>query len=195
MEGVLKIQSVLAGAVSLAALALIAAPVQAATELFNFQDNVDGIFVMGSFTTSDTANANGTFDIMGITGTVMNANNDPAHPLVDQISMLIANPGQPNPTVADGFQYDNVTPLNTNGVLFEGGSGAIYNLWSNGGPSNAANGEFYTYGGPVPSFDAHGTLSVGPVPEPAAWAMMLVGFGALGGALRYSRRKQALAAA
>lgn len=34
----------------------------------------------------------------------------------------------------------------------------------------------------------------GPVPEPAAWAMMLVGFGAIGGAMRM-RRKTALAAA
>ena len=194
MEGVLKIQSVLAGAVSLAALALIAAPAQAATELFNFQDNVDGIFAIGSFTTSDTANVNGTFDILGISGTVMNATNL-SSPLVDQISTLITNPGQPNPTVASGFIYDDVTPLNTNGVLFQGASGAIYNLWSNGGPSNNADGELYTYGGAVPNFDAHGTLSVTPVPEPAAWAIMLVGFGALGGALRYSRRKHALAAA
>ena len=29
----------------------------------------------------------------------------------------------------------------------------------------------------------------GAVPEPATWAMMLVGFGAIGGALRYRRRK------
>ena len=33
-----------------------------------------------------------------------------------------------------------------------------------------------------------GTNAVNPVPEPATWAMMLVGFGAVGGALR-SRRK------
>jgi hypothetical protein len=29
------------------------------------------------------------------------------------------------------------------------------------------------------------------VPEPAAWAMMLVGFGGVGGALRMARRKTA----
>ena len=37
-------------------------------------------------------------------------------------------------------------------------------------------------------------LSLTTVPEPATWAMMLVGFGGLGAAMR-SRRKQALAAA
>lgn len=35
----------------------------------------------------------------------------------------------------------------------------------------------------------------GGVPEPAAWSLMLIGFGGLGGAMRYSRRKAALAAA
>jgi hypothetical protein len=35
----------------------------------------------------------------------------------------------------------------------------------------------------------------GGVPEPAAWALMLIGFGGLGAAMRYNRRKQALAVA
>ena len=195
MEGVVKIHSVLAGAAALAALVLAAAPVQAATEMFSFSDSTDGIFANGSFLTSNTANADGTFDIISITGNVIDDRSKAPNPVPDTIMTLIANPSDPTPTVADGFIYDNHTPLNTNGVLFQGASGAIYNLWSNGGPSNDAAGELYTYGGPVANFDAHGTLDVGPVPEPAAWAMMLVGFGALGGALRYARRKQALAAA
>lgn len=32
----------------------------------------------------------------------------------------------------------------------------------------------------------------GAVPEPATWAMMRLGFGAIGGALRFGRRKQAV---
>lgn len=36
---------------------------------------------------------------------------------------------------------------------------------------------------------------IGGVPEPASWAMMLVGFGAVGGAIRNQRRKLAFAAA
>ncbi len=50
------------------------------------------------------------------------------------------------------------------------------------------------------SFLAHGTpngeppfslldgVSMGAVPEPASWAMMIVGFGAIGGAMRYRKR-------
>lgn len=50
------------------------------------------------------------------------------------------------------------------------------------------------------SFLAHGTpngeppfslldgVSMGAVPEPASWAMMIVGFGAVGGAMRYRKR-------
>ncbi|HEX4180756.1 MAG TPA: PEPxxWA-CTERM sorting domain-containing protein [Caulobacteraceae bacterium] len=39
------------------------------------------------------------------------------------------------------------------------------------------------------------SLSISAVPEPAAWAMMLVGFGGLGAAIRSNRRKDAVAAA
>ena len=34
-----------------------------------------------------------------------------------------------------------------------------------------------------------------PVPEPAAWTLMLVGFGGLGASLRMARRRSAKAAA
>lgn len=35
--------------------------------------------------------------------------------------------------------------------------------------------------------------AAGAVPEPASWAMMLLGFGAVGGAMRAAKRRQALA--
>ena len=38
-------------------------------------------------------------------------------------------------------------------------------------------------------------INVGGVPEPASWAMMLVGFGAVGGAIRSQRRKVSFATA
>jgi hypothetical protein len=189
MEGIMKIKSFLTGAVAVASLALSAASAQATTDVFNFADNVDGIFAIGTFTIDDTANASGTFDITNVTGTVIDA--QPATPVVDQIVGLVGNPSSPSPTDNFGFIYDNVTPLNVNGVLFSGQSGALYNLWSNGG----TNGELYTYGlNGVPNFDAHGTLSVGGVPEPATWAMMLIGFGGLGASLRGARRKASLVA-
>lgn len=184
----MKTNGFLMGALT-AALVLSAASAQAATEMFTFTDSVDGIFASGQLTVSDTANALGTFDITGIDGSVMNASLPT--PASDMIAGLVGNPAAPNPTDAYGFQFDNVAPLNTNGVLFSGASGALYNLWSNGGTA----GELYTYGLPgVPNFDAKGTLSVGPgVPEPASWAMMLMGFAGLGAAVRSRRAKLALA--
>jgi hypothetical protein len=185
----MKIKAFLAGAAATAALALSAASAQAATQVFNFTDNVDKIFAFGSFSVDDTPNALGTYNITGVTGTVIDAG--PASPIVDQIQGIIGDPNTPDPVINFGFIYDNVTPLNTNGVLFSGMSNAIYNLWSNGGTS----GELYTYGlSGVPAFDAHGTLSVGSVPEPSTWAIMLMGFGALGAALRSGRRRLVLAA-
>ena len=44
-------------------------------------------------------------------------------------------------------------------------------------------------GRPVVSQTFSGVLNVAAVPEPAAWAMMIVGFGVVGGAIR-SRRRQ-----
>ncbi len=38
--------------------------------------------------------------------------------------------------------------------------------------------------------NASGKSLVGPVPEPASWAMMLIGFGAVGAGLRYRRRQR-----
>ena len=185
----MKIGAVLAGGFSIAALVVTAAPAQAATEVFNFADNVDGIFAFGTLTTSDTPNTIGTFDITDITGTVIDART--AAPTVDQISGMIPNFSDPTPTDAFGFIYDNVMPLNINGVLFEGASADIYNLWSTGGTT----GELYTYGdGGLPAFDAKGTLSVGVVPEPATWAIMLMGFAGLGGALRAVRRQHPVTA-
>jgi PEP-CTERM motif len=41
-------------------------------------------------------------------------------------------------------------------------------------------------------FIAGGTIVAGAVPEPATWAMMLLGFGFVGGALRSAKRRQKL---
>lgn len=46
-----------------------------------------------------------------------------------------------------------------------------------------------------PAFEADNINLVSAVPEPATWAMMLVGFGAMGGALRTNRRRSTTAMA
>jgi hypothetical protein len=57
---------------------------------------------------------------------------------------------------------------------------------------SAINGDYQSGGATNLSF----TLFGGPagVPEPATWAMMLMGFGGLGAAMRASRRAKALTA-
>ena len=45
------------------------------------------------------------------------------------------------------------------------------------------------------SFDGAGTVQIGGVPEPATWAVMLLGFGGVGASIRNQRRKQAAVAA
>lgn len=67
-----------------------------------------------------------------------------------------------------------------------GGRGGIsYN--ASAAPIVASLAEIYRSGSIVISYD-DGTAPPSAVPEPAAWAMMLVGFGAIGGVVR-SRRK------
>jgi hypothetical protein len=175
-------------AAAAAAGLFVAGAAHAATDVFTFSDTADGIFATGTLQVDNAPTGAGTYDITGVTGSVMNGSL--ASPTVDPIVGVIGNTNSPNATVDFGFQYDNQLPLNTNGVLFQGASGAIYNLWSNGGSA----GELYTYGLPgVPNFDAHGVVSVSAgVPEPSSWAIMLMGFGALGAAVR-GRRKLATA--
>ena len=52
----------------------------------------------------------------------------------------------------------------------------------------AFNSQTHTPYGP-----ALDNVSISAVPEPATWAMMIMGFGGVGAAVRASRRKQALA--
>ena len=139
---------------------------------------------------ADTLNAVGGFDVLAITGDVDG----------DTITGIITNPGQPFASYsADGlFIFDNVVwngPLSISnpGLFFAGASGDEYNLFSNG-PSTfelyrARSGVGYLA-------NSTGSLAAGPqisqsgsggVPEPATWSMLILGFGAVGSALRRRR--------
>ena len=129
------------------------------------------------FTTDDATNSVGGHDVLSISGSVDG----------DAIAALVANPNQPGvATSADGmWNYDNVyfdanPQLDTWGLLFTTASGGEYNLYGNA-PSNftlyaSANGQF--------GANSTGTFDIAAVPETATWAMMLVGFGAMGVAMR-----------
>ncbi|MDP1028353.1 choice-of-anchor K domain-containing protein [Sphingomonas sp. KR1UV-12] len=53
---------------------------------------------------------------------------------------------------------------------------------------NSGANEFHVREGGNASADVFGVLNVAAVPEPATWAMMLVGFGMVGASARYRRR-------
>ncbi|WP_246450666.1 PEPxxWA-CTERM sorting domain-containing protein [Sphingomonas rhizophila] len=73
-------------------------------------------------------------------------------------------------------------------VTFGGGGG------SGGGGGGGCCGSGGGGGGNTPT-DNPGTPPVPAVPEPSTWAMLLIGFGAIGSALRRQRRERILAPA
>ena len=104
----------------------------------------------------------------------------------------------PGAATDKSFFYDNLFPVDNPGLLFENGATEI-NIFTNV-PFLAGLGVTHDvnfYAGPINSgvysvADTTGDLTITTVPEPAVWAMMLVGFGGLGSAMR---RRRALAAA
>lgn len=117
-------------------------------------------------------------------------------------------------TLIDQFRYSSIAPT----LLTSGGSYLIGGLYTSGldGVVENASGliadSAITYGGgrfapggtlsaptstgtPAGYFGTNFTFDNGAVPEPATWAFMIVGFGAVGAALRMSRKKAALPAA
>lgn len=192
-------KTLLKTAAGMAALAL-AGQAHAATWLVNYASTNGGAPFEADLTVSasDVLNAVGGFDVTGVTGNVDG----------DIVTGLIANPSQPLWSYsADGlFMIDNVMFANLPniswyGLFFSGASGAEYNLFSD----NASTYELYkaksgvgylahSYGAvqvaqlPPPLGDHAGFDAQSPgVPEPAAWTMMILGFGGIGAVLRRRR--------
>jgi hypothetical protein len=192
MTNISKLAAVVAVATTLAGHA------QAATWLLDFTATNGAAPGEAALTveTLDTLNAVGGYDITGVTGNVDG----------DAVTGLIANPAQPYASYsADGmFIFDNVVyanaaPLLSNpGLFFAGASGNEYNLFSDS-PTvyelyQAKPGVAYLEhsvgvlsaqnAGPL---GGAGDLDQGGIPEPAAWMMMILGFGGVGALLRRRR--------
>lgn len=192
----IRLQNALVG---LAATALLAAGhAQAATWVLDYTatDGNTPFAANLTLTTADTVNAAGGYDVQSISG----------HVDADTVTGLIANPGQPFASYsADGwFIYDNVffagnaggtaAPVLSNpGLFFTGASGAEYNLFSDNASIyelyQARAGQGYTEHsvGMLTAVDPPSTLAAFGVPEPAAWTLMILGFGGVGAALRRRR--------
>jgi hypothetical protein len=190
----LRLKTILAGLT--AAIALTAGQAHAGTWLLTYTSSTGSPFTANlTLDASDVMNTVGGFDALSLNGDVDG----------DAITGLIANPSQPLAHYsADGmFIYDNVVwptgapALSNPGLFFSGASGNEYNLFSD----NATTYELYRARSGVGYLaNSVGTLSVaeqvrtvtddrsGAIPEPASWLMMIVGFGAIGTALRMRRR-------
>jgi hypothetical protein len=95
-----------------------------------------------------------------------------------------------SPGVATNYDFGGGV-LDIYGVMFQLSDGHYVDLWSNG----VAPGSTLNYGVAVSSTDVKldevDGFQVSAAPEPASWALMVAGIGAVGGALRL--RKQAKA--
>ena len=140
----------------------------------------------GTITTADTANADGGFDITGITGTIY----------TNAIAGLASPGAELFPNSPDGQLLDS------DGIFIDVPNGFLaspYNIFF--GPEDVDDPVGHVdYQLGTPFFGSLGGVfsieqesgDAGAVPEPASWALMLGGFGMVGGAMR-SRRRAAVA--
>ena len=141
----------------------------------------------------------GNYDITGISGIVTQNGNPFA------ITGLIPAPNDPG----DYFAFDNVIFANAGNAPYSFDSGGVgfyaagvynyypaepntaFNVWGNGGSSGTL--------GTTASYDVNtsfnGTYSISAAPEPAVWAIMLLGFFGVGFMLRRTRDASTFTAA
>ena len=126
--------------------------------------------------------------VVNITGSVVGNFFNAAEGAISFTSNPTVNPSISNETYSPSgaFIYDDVFYPNTNPVVDNGGLlwkvGSVeYNLFTNG------PGKYVLYNNQYGYTAEAVTVAV---PEPATWALMLIGFGGMGVALRRSRRLQ-----
>lgn len=160
--------------VAIAAL-LAVAPASAAT--FDLTYRSDGSTFTGTLTTSATANAQGYYTITGLTG--MRGSS---------VVSLLAAGAFPSLGSANDNLFSTTSPYFTSKGLSYSAGGTYYNLYSGLGSVMECKGPTAEYCDGGGSNLVNSLRVTAAVPEPAAWAMMLVGFGMVGAASRYRRR-------
>jgi hypothetical protein len=178
-------------ALTIAAVAAAMSATNASAAQFGFQfTTVSTLFGgaaqngSGVFTTSDTAtkiDGRTAFAITGVSGQI---NNVAITGLTPEATSLI-------PTYY--YFTEGATFLNGTGVRFDAGDFKAIAFFA---PDFTDEPRYRIRGNGTILANVTATSSaIGPVPEPATWAMMLVGFGMVGGAARYRRRAAKLSCA
>ena len=167
----------------------------------------------------------GAYVITGVTGTFSDSNKGLNIDNAAVTSLVASHPATPQDAVnnlaphsfsifSSGVTYDDLyypsgsPPAATNypfggglldiyGVMFQLSDGHFVDLYSNGyGPPDFALNYGVAVGSTDLKIDEVDGLQITAVPEPASWAMMVLGIGAIGGALRLRKKaKTALACA
>ena len=104
---------------------------------------------------------------------------------VDSYNTLTINSTGADPIIVPGLSFPNAA----NGNQVDAGTNGLFRV-------TATDGERFnsvTFSSSQNSFEVD-NLAVGGVPEPASWALMILGFGGAGAVLRGQRRRQAVAA-
>lgn len=136
-------------------------------------------------TTSDVLNALGGYDILAASGTVDGA----------AVTGLVLNPNQPNMGTVGAFGFDNVLftsgpGLSEPGLVVTTAALTLNFGYSGGYYAISADGSTHVNGHGQTVFNtkfSYGDGSLRAVPEPSSWAMMVTGFGLLGGTMRRRR--------
>ncbi len=182
-------------AAAAAAAALLATGAHAATYQFDFgftsQAGEPFEVAVGTLTTSDTLNADGAYDVTGITGTV-------SQPGAGGFPMFASITGLSDYYGADNELYPTDPRVDNDGISFTSSAGGFFNLYIRN--DDGIYSVLYSpTGSEEDSVASRVTLAVTQIPtsaapEPGTWALMMAGVGLAGAALR-RRRIATLAAA
>lgn len=195
------------------ALALVASAAQASPVIYTISGTWKGTFNNVAFT--DTGF---TFNAVGDTSQIDTQQVGAEYLQLQSASVTLdgfgtyslLNPTRmAHPTSGGQFSFDQYTPALRHVVLSSGPSGLSLGTSINsyiaasaqmiGDPTPTSGGMLQfelSVGEPDITFSSHvyPDRDVSVVPEPATWAMMLMGFGGLGTAIRSRRRRAAVAA-
>lgn len=209
----MKMKSIMVGLVGATALAGLSAPASAAVNISGYVSDIDyrdtdpGLVVYANpiaFPGFSLANVGDymDFDVLtiGTDETAVNwfiGDNDDIIPYPISVTFTFTDPagasGAPVSGTTEGIL--SLNPFDSCAVYYSGGCGEVD--W--GAPSvfSFGNGGQFSVELFDTTFATEGsanvtgrfTLLANSVPEPATWAMMIVGFGAVGGAMRRRQRK------